>query len=164
MSIPVKIINYSPVAMVGCSVSMSYENNKTFELWKSFMSRKKELTNTIGPNLYSIQDYPESFLKSGFNPEVYFTKWACIEVEANSNIPEGFKAFNFHGGLYAVFSHKGDHQKFIENWQWILNWWLPQSNYKLDQRVHFEILGPKYKNNSHDSEEKICIPIVPRID
>jgi len=36
---------------------------------------------------------------------------------------------------------------------------LPNSDYELDNRPHFEILGKKYKNNSADSEEEIWIPV-----
>jgi AraC family transcriptional regulator len=36
---------------------------------------------------------------------------------------------------------------------------LPNSNYHLDDRPHFEILGEKYKNADPGSEEEIWIPI-----
>ncbi|MDP5096829.1 MAG: GyrI-like domain-containing protein [Flavobacterium sp.] len=36
---------------------------------------------------------------------------------------------------------------------------MPNSEYQLDNRPHFEILGAKYKNNAPDSEEEIWIPI-----
>lgn len=159
MSMPVKIVNYAPLLMVGLSINMSYQNNKTFELWNGFMSRRKELKHTVQPNLYSIQQYPLSFMESGFNPTTEFTKWACIETKSIEDMPNEFKSFNFEGGLYAVFSHKGDQEQFIKHWQWIFNSWLPQSCYVLDHRIHFEILGPHYKQNSSDSEECICIPI-----
>jgi AraC family transcriptional regulator len=37
--------------------------------------------------------------------------------------------------------------------------WLPSSDYVLDNRPHFEILGEKYKINDPESEEKIWIPV-----
>jgi predicted transcriptional regulator YdeE len=37
--------------------------------------------------------------------------------------------------------------------------WLPASNYELDNRPQFEILGVKYKTNDPNSEEEIWIPI-----
>jgi AraC family transcriptional regulator len=36
---------------------------------------------------------------------------------------------------------------------------LPASEYVVDNRPHFEILGAQYKNNEPDSEEEIWIPI-----
>lgn len=61
-------------------------------------------------------------------------------------------------GLYAVFDYKGSSEvhKFI---QYIYTSWLPNSEYKLDHRPHFEVLGEKYKNNDPNSEEEIWIPI-----
>jgi len=62
------------------------------------------------------------------------------------------------GGLYAVFEYKGlstDNSIF----QYILGTWLLNSDYDLDDRPHFEVLGDKYKNNDPTSEEEIWIPI-----
>lgn len=61
-------------------------------------------------------------------------------------------------GLYVVFPYKGlntDPRIF----QYIYGTWLPASDFAIDDRPHFEILGAKYKNNDPDSEEDICIPI-----
>jgi AraC family transcriptional regulator len=43
--------------------------------------------------------------------------------------------------------------------QYIFGTYLPASEYELDQRPHFEILGDKYKNMDTESEEDIYIPI-----
>ena len=64
-------------------------------------------------------------------------------------------------GLYAVFHYKGlssDPSIF----QYIFATWLPQSDYILDDRPHFEVLGEKYKNDDPDSEEDIYIPVKPK--
>jgi AraC family transcriptional regulator len=64
-------------------------------------------------------------------------------------------------GLYAVFNYKGsnmDHSIF----EYIFRSWLPDSEYYLDNRPHFEVLGDKYKNNDPSSEEEIWIPIKPK--
>jgi len=36
---------------------------------------------------------------------------------------------------------------------------VPSSDYELDNRPQFEILGQKYKNNDPSSEEEIWIPV-----
>jgi len=41
--------------------------------------------------------------------------------------------------------------------------WLPASDYVLDNRPHFEVLGDKYKNNDPSSEEEVWIPIKPKV-
>jgi AraC family transcriptional regulator len=44
--------------------------------------------------------------------------------------------------------------------QHIFSEWLPNSDYRLADRAHFEVLGEKYKNNDPSSEEEIWIPIM----
>jgi AraC family transcriptional regulator len=72
------------------------------------------------------------------------------------------EAFTLTGGLYAVFLYKGVSAAAAEAFQYILGNWLPNSEYTLDIRPHFEILGEKYKNNDPDSEEEIWIPVKPK--
>jgi hypothetical protein len=87
-----------------------------------------------------------------------FEKWACVEVTDFDHVPSDMETFNLAEGLYAVFDYKGlssDPSIF----QYIFGTWLPSSEYILDNRPHFEILGDKYKNNDLNSEEEIWVPI-----
>jgi AraC family transcriptional regulator len=71
------------------------------------------------------------------------------------------ETFTLESGLYAVFHYQGlstDSSIFI----YIFGTWLPNSEYELDARPHFEILGDKYKNGDPTSEEDIWIPIKPK--
>ena len=80
---------------------------------------------------------------------------------AFDNVPSEMETFVLPAGLYAVFHYKGlstDNSIF----QYIFGTWLPGSDYVLDDRPHFEILGDKYKNNDPASEEDIWIPIKPK--
>ena len=63
--------------LVGKRMIMSFSNNKTGELWKSFMPRRKEIQNNYGTELYSIQIYAPLFFNN-FNPNTEFEKWATI--------------------------------------------------------------------------------------
>ncbi len=69
---------------------------------------------------------------------------------------------NSPSGLYAVFIHKGDASTAPKTFEYIFGTWLPNSEYLLDNRPHFEILGEKYKNEDPNSEEEVWIPIKPR--
>jgi AraC family transcriptional regulator len=144
--------------LVGKLIKMSLTSNKTHELWHSFMSRRKEIKNNIGSELYSMQVYDPLYFKN-FNPCKEFVKWATIEVSDFENIPSEMKTFILKGGLYAVFLHKGAAITGAKSFQYIFETWLPNSEYILDNRPHFEILGEKYKNDDPDSEEEIWIPI-----
>ena len=148
--------------LVGKSIKMSLENNKTTQLWKSFMSNRQSINNIVNSDLYSIQIYDNTLNFKGFNLATKFDKWAAIEVDSFDLIPNGMKAYSLKSGLYAVFVHKGPTSEFQKTFQYIFGQWLPFSDYILDKRAHFELLGEKYKNNSPDSEEEVWIPIKPK--
>jgi len=144
--------------LVGIRIRMSLSDNKTYELWHSFMSRRKEIKNTIGSDLYSMQVYDPMYFIN-FNPDREFEKWAAIEVRDFDAVPAGMEPTTLTGGLYAVFLHKGAASKGPDTFKHIFGMWLPNSGYTLDNRPHFEILGKKYKNEDPNSEEEIWIPI-----
>ncbi len=138
---------------------MSLTNNKTPQLWSSFMTEKATIKNAVGTDLYSIQLYDDLHYFNNFTPGTEFTKWAAIEVADFRNIPNGFSPLTIASGVYAVFLHKGPASEFPKTIQFIFSQWLPPSAYELDHRPHFELLGKKYKNNSLHSEEEVWIPI-----
>lgn len=145
--------------LVGKSLKMSLANNKTSELWSSFMPKRKMIKNTVGSALFSIQIYDKSLNFKDFNPQTEFTKCAMIETSKFEDIPEDMETRILESGLYAVFIHKGAVKDFPKTAQYIFNQWLPNSNYELDQRAHFELLGEKYNATSENSEEEVWIPI-----
>jgi len=144
--------------LIGMRVQMSFANNKTTGLWSGFMPRRKEIKNNTGTELYSAELYPPTFFYE-FNPVAEFEKWAAIEVTDFEMIPEGMETIIFPAGLYAVFLHKGPASKGPDTYRYIFETWLPGSNFDLDQRPHFAVMGEKYKQNNEDSEEEIWIPV-----
>lgn len=154
-----KIETISSRILIGKRQIMSLADNQTGSLWKSFMVRRKDINNTLNNNLYSIQVYPASFDFSFSNPHPEFEKWAAVEVTDFNTVPSEMETMFLSGGLYAVFDYQGlstDPTIF----QYIYGSWLPNSTeFAIDNRPHFEILGEKYKNNDPDSEEEIWIPI-----
>jgi len=149
--------------LIGKRISMSYANNTTHELWKSFMPHRKDITNRLNSDLFSIQVFDESFDFTNFNPNAIFEKWAAVEVDDIKAAPIGMGPYTLPGGLYAVFLYVGAASEGAEAFQYIFIDWLPKSDYILDNRPHFEVLGEKYKNEDPRSEEEIWIPIKPKI-
>jgi AraC family transcriptional regulator len=129
-----RIEKLGELKLVGQRMTMSLSANKTRELWQRFMQRRQEIPNTVGTTLYSIQLYDELYFKT-FNPHSTFEK------------------------LAAVFLHKGAAATAPTTFNYIFSSWFPDSEYSLDNRPHFEVLGEKYKNDDPDSEEEIWIPI-----
>lgn len=153
----VKIIELKEKKLLGIKTEMSLVNNQTFKLWQTFQNQKNEITNPVGIDLYSVNIYSTDYF-ANFNPNNIFTKWAAMEVADQSYSPVKMEPLTLESGLYAMFQYKGlntDPTIF----QYIFSDWLPKSDYELDHRPHFEVLGEKYKNNSPDSEEEIWIPI-----
>jgi AraC family transcriptional regulator len=144
--------------LIGHHRTMSFQDNSTFTLWSRFMPLRNSIINTVGPELYSVQFYVVDFFKK-FNSNNPFEKWACREVLNFEDIPDGMSTIEIPEGLYAVFHYKGDNSTAAEAYNYIFTEWLPKSDYLLDSRPHFEILGEAYKYNDPDSEEDIYIPI-----
>ena len=153
-----KIETLAEKKLIGKRMKMTFSDNKTGELWRDFMLRRREIINNMGSALYSMQIYDISFFNN-FNPFTEFEKWAAIEVTDYNTVPAEMETFTLTGGLYAVFFFKGAASEGHKTFQYIFEKWLPSSDYVLDDRPHFEILGEKYKNEDPSSEEEIWIPI-----
>lgn len=152
----IEIKTFPTTKFIGKNLSFTYADYRAFELWSSFMSRRSEIKNTIGTELFNIQINPENF---DFHPNTPFVKWAAVAVSSFDFIPDGMETLIIKEGLYAVFNYKGNQNGAAEFFNSIYAEWLPNSDYELENRPQFEILGEKYKNNSVDSEEEIWIPI-----
>lgn len=136
---------------------MSLADNKTFTLFSGFMPKRNEIKNTISSDIFCLKTYSPDYFKN-FSPTNTFEKWALMEVNDFSNIPEGMETFQVPEGLYAIFHYKGLNTDF-SIFQYIFSRWIPNSEYILDDRPHFDIMGAKYKNNDPESEEDLYIPI-----
>lgn len=153
-----RIITVEAKKLIGQSIDMSLVNNKTFELFSGFMPNKAQITNAMSQDVYEVMVYDDAYFKT-FNPNTNFTKWGALEVDGIETIPEGMKSYVLEGGLYAIFNYKGLSQDFSKLMQHIMMVWLPQSDYRLDDRPHFNVLGEKYKRDDPNSEETVFIPI-----
>lgn len=161
MNLQPVIVNMLPKKLIGLHLQMSLQANQTGPLWGQFMRRRHEIKNTTSPLLYSIQFYDTNYFME-FSPAKSFEKWAAIEVNESNEIPEGMHTVDLTGGLYAVFDYRGSSTD-PAIFQYIYGTWIPSSEYILDHRPHFEVLGDKYKNNDPNSEEQIWIPIKNKI-
>ncbi|MDP4266580.1 MAG: GyrI-like domain-containing protein [Bacteroidota bacterium] len=144
--------------LVGKCIRMSFSVNRTIELWQSFMPELKKIKNNIGHELYSVEIYSSKFFEN-FNSDAEFDKWAAIEVNDFNIVPDDMQTIIIPDGLYVVFLHKGPASEGEKSYQYIFGSWLPDSEYLLDNRPHFAVMGEKYKNDDPDSEEELWIPV-----
>ena len=151
------MVSFAGKTLVGKRMTMSLVDNRTGMLWRSFMTSRKQVKHASSDELFAVQVYSNSYF-SEFNPHTLFEKWAAIEVSEVSDLPSDMELLIIPSGLYAVFHYKGlssDSTVF----EYIYNNWLLNSNFELENRPHFEVLGRKYQNNHPESEEKIWIPV-----
>ena len=155
-----EIIEMESKKLVGISLHTSLADDKTALLWKRFMKKKDDISNKKRNDLFSVQVYDEGFISGHFNSQSVFEKWAAVEVEDYSGIDKGLKGLKLPEGLYAVFTHEGTSNEFAETAKFIFEEWIPSSEYIIDDRPHFEVLGKEYKGPEDPaSKEKIWIPI-----
>ena len=61
------IITIGEKKLAGKNLMMSLADNKTIELWKTFMPRRKEITGRLTEDLISMQVYPAMYFQN-FHP------------------------------------------------------------------------------------------------
>ncbi len=147
--------------LIGNWMEMSFDKNRTGELWRSFMPRRNQISNLVNSGLYSVEVYPSQFFDP-FDPNALYEKWAAREVEDFHSVPNEMETITIPGGLYAVFLHKGPASEGPKTYNYIFQTWLPNSDYQLDHRPHFALMGKKYRQDDPSSEEEIWIPIKPK--
>jgi len=80
------VIKTTPaITLVGKRITTSLVQNRTAELWRSFMPHRKSITYTVGTSLYSAQLYADGYFNS-YNPAAEFEKWAAVEVTGFENL------------------------------------------------------------------------------
>ncbi|MDX5428581.1 MAG: GyrI-like domain-containing protein [Bacteroidota bacterium] len=144
--------------IAGLSNEMSFDQNKTTQLWQSFGPLIKEISGRIDQNLYSIEVYPKGFFDE-FSPSKTFKKWAGVPISSDVQVPEPLNILILTKGNYAVFSYQGTPQDAAPAYRWIFSEWIPQSEWSLDDRPHLAIMGKDYRQNDSSSQEEIWIPV-----
>jgi AraC family transcriptional regulator len=145
--------------LLGKSRRMSFVNNTTRDLWEWFRPKLPALKNVMGTDLYSLEVYDDASHFRNFDPAREFNKWAAVEVSSYDDVPSEMDRLVLPTGLYAVFLHKGPANEGKKTYEYIFFNWLPHSDYILDDRPHFAVMGAKYKGESPETEEEIWIPV-----
>lgn len=154
MNLPHRIEIIEAKKLIGFSITTSFQEDKTWMVWRKFMMRRNEIANRISDRLFSLQIYPENF-----TPNESFTKYALAEVSDFDNIPNAFETFELEKGKYLVFNYKGKAENGPQVFSYIFQTFIPENNIEVDDRPHFEIFGDDYNPSSEFAEEEIWIPI-----
>ncbi|MCB9262883.1 MAG: GyrI-like domain-containing protein [Flavobacteriales bacterium] len=153
---------FPETVLIGMSLTMSFAENKTVQLWQSFMPRRSEIKNARGVELFSVDVYNDSNFYQKFSPVKQFEKWAAVAVSINKRVPDGMKSLLIPKGEYAVFHYKGKPSEAQPTFQYIFGKWLPESKYQMADRPFMAIMNEKYLGEHPDSEEEFWVPIIPK--
>ena len=154
-----QIISIPSKKILGKKMRMSLLDDHTVELWQFLMPRRKEIRNKLSSDLFSVHVFDENLYFKDLAPETEFEKWAAVEISEYTEVPEGMETLEIPAGLYAVFNYKGAANAAASMFQYIFETWIPASDYEIDYRPHFALMGEKYKGNDPDSEEEIWVPV-----
>lgn len=153
-----EILEIKPKKMVMMKIETSLANNKTVELWQRFKPRVREVESRVGTDSYAIQVYNSGM--AAFTPTTLFEMIAAVEVEDHNHVPDGLSTFTLEGGKYAKFMHHGPASTFAKTYQHIHQVWLPQSDYSIDQRNHFQVMSKDYQPQDPNAQEEVWVPIL----
>jgi AraC family transcriptional regulator len=155
-----RLVKTEDILIIGMRANMSFQNinEETGKLARQFMPRRNEVQNRVGTQAFSLQNYDEFSFKT-LNPSNTFEKWVGFEVSESSFIPEGMELFTVTTGNYLVFNYKGSAQGFPQFWQQLHGEWLPNSEFELDNRPHFEKLPEGYNPMDPETEEEVWVPV-----
>jgi AraC family transcriptional regulator len=157
------ITSIEPRLLSGQKIWTSIASQETSKLWRPFRQAIREMVGLSPTKFYSIDRYGKEMTKGDFTVDIQFEKCAAITEEISS-CPPGFEEIRLEGGLYAVFSHHGSIAKFQSTLQEFMMNWLPKSNYRLDDRAHFETFDQTYDPFAEDSVELVHIPIIEKVE
>lgn len=142
---------------VGLCRPMTFADHRPAELWRAFAPRIPGIRGRIGTARYSMARYGPGFFDA-FDPHRTFEKWAAVETMDVAGRTEGLSVLTV-SGRYAVFLHRGPASEGPRTFAWIFGSWLPASELVLDERPHFEVMGPAYRADAVDAEEELWIPV-----
>ncbi|NQX84478.1 MAG: hypothetical protein HRT67_00895 [Flavobacteriaceae bacterium] len=72
-----KIITTTQKQLIGLALEMSLIDDKTQDLFSSFMPHKKHIQKTLNNTIYEIMLYSSEYFKH-FDPRTSFTKWVAV--------------------------------------------------------------------------------------
>ncbi len=145
--------------LVGFSDRFSMSNQRIPQLWQKFMPRRGEIDGVLSTDFFSVEEYDDLSFFEAFNPTKEFRKWAAVEVDPSTDQPSDFEKLHIPAGDYVVFTFVGPPSEAFKAYSYIFQSWIPSSDFDVDLRPHFSLMGAKYKMNDISSEEEIWIPI-----
>lgn len=129
------------------------------ESWQELKAIMNKIKRVDPNTMYGFEDYSEDFCRE----PLQFYYMAAVEIERDTEVPEGMYVKKVPESLYAVFSVNGNNEnnEIYKAFQYIYNVWLPDSEYCLSEELcaDFEYYDERWNCQSASSQMDIYIPI-----
>ena len=156
----VDVVELNEIHLAGMFTTMSLQRNTTYQLWNKFMKSYIGAGLPRDANMYSVSDYGTSIIDGSFSPALEYQKWACAEEHPELMKLAGVHTLVIPAGLYATLEHHGEARMIGNTIGKFYSQWLPDSDYVLDERLHFELMGERYLGHENpNSVEELFIPV-----
>ncbi len=147
-------IDLPEMKVVGVAYIGKNENQEIPQTWDVFNRRCQEIKHVApGSPAYGVcACVPEA-------AQGEFEYVACYGVDQASEIPAGMVERTIPAGRYAVFVHIGPLDGLRATYEYIYQYWLPQSGFQLTGGPDFELYNQEFVNGAADSRFYIYVPI-----
>lgn len=153
-----KLVDLPKTELVGIRIQTCMAKNETRALWERFQKLLVVSGIFLEIEKYSIQIFDPQATISTLTPQTEFEKWAAVESKHFPTVPSEMDTITLTG-KYAVFLHKGLPSDFPKTAGFIFGQWMPNSNFSVDNRPHFEIMPVGYSPFDPNAEEEIWVPV-----
>lgn len=156
-----KVKTIDEVMLVGIKGSITLENNKLLQMWKTFNSCVDKINDTLpGKRGYGVCIVDPDFDIKKFTSSTETNHFIGTEVSSFERVPEEFKTMVLSGGKYAVFTHRGKISELQMTYDYIWGTSVLCSGYELDIRDDFELYDERFISpEDENSEFDIYIPV-----
>ncbi|SCY73011.1 GyrI-like domain-containing protein [Alkaliphilus peptidifermentans] len=149
-----EIIEKEGFTLVGVMYEGKNQNNEIITLWDNFIMRLKEIKNRIGSSRYGYDTWTEKINETG-----EFIYVAGVEVEDDSDVPEGMVSIKIPSNRYAVFTIDSVLEDVHKTVGEIFSKWLPKAGLKVADNYDFEYYNENFKPDDHNSKIYFYVPI-----
>jgi len=146
----IKIVTQAEFAVVGLPYYGKNEHEEIPELWTDLGPRMDEIADKTGP-AYGLCMPVEA--------DGRFHYLAGFAVSEASDLPEGMEAWTVPEQTYAVFPC--ELSTIQEAYRYAFETWLPQSDYRHDQKgIDFELYTEEFDPATGDEGMYVYVPVV----
>lgn len=150
-----KIVYKEGFTLVGMKYEGKNDNNEIPMLLHKFFLRLKEIKHRVNHKVsYGYNTWTDKIIETG-----EFTYIAGVEVEDESDLPEGMVYIKVPRNKYALFSINSLIEDIGKSISDIYSKWLPMTGLELADNYDFEFLNAEFIPNDENSELYFYVPI-----